>query len=107
MTNQYQNMILEAGDVLQEGMTRALINVRTGKFNKQSSFHTYLYGICKNICLKETERTKKFEEFEKQPINETNDENYFDMLKTVLKVKNRMEDKSLEIINMRFNLERV
>jgi RNA polymerase sigma factor (sigma-70 family) len=106
MTNQYQNMLLEAGDVLQEGMTRALINVRAGKFNKQSSFHTYLYGICKNICLKETERTKKIEEVENQLINETNDENYFDLLKTVLKVKNRLEDKCLEIINMRFNLDR-
>jgi RNA polymerase sigma factor (sigma-70 family) len=106
MKHQYPNMILKADDVLQEGMTRALINVRAGKFNKQSSFHTYLYGICKNICLKETERIKKIEEADNQLINEPNDENYFDLLKTVLKVKNRMEDKCLEIINMRFNLNR-
>jgi RNA polymerase sigma factor (sigma-70 family) len=106
MTKQYQSMVLDAGDVLQEGLTRALINVRAGKFNKQSSFHTYLYGICKNICLKETERTIKTKEIENQLINETTDENYFDLLNTVLIVKNRMEDKCLEIINMRFNLDR-
>jgi RNA polymerase sigma factor (sigma-70 family) len=106
MKHQYPNMILEADDVLQEGMTRALINVRAGKFNKQSSFHTYLYGICKNICLKETEKTKKTEEVENQLINEANDDNYFDLLKTVLLVKNRMGDKCLKIINMRFNLDR-
>jgi len=106
MSNQFPNMTIEAEDVMQEGITRALMNVRAGKFNKQSSIHTYLYGICKNICLKETERIKRNEELENQLINETNDENYFDLLKTVLKVKNRMEDKCLEIINMRFNLDK-
>lgn len=106
MTNQFPNMTIEADDVMQEGITRALMNIRAGKFNEQSSIHTYLYGICKNICLKETERTKKFEEFENQLINETNDENYFELLKTVLKVKNGMEDKCLEIINMRFNMDK-
>jgi RNA polymerase sigma factor (sigma-70 family) len=106
MTNQFKNIMLEAGDVLQEGMTRALINVRAGKFNKQSSFHTYLYGICKNICLKETERIKKFEEIVNQIKYEAYDENYFDLLKTVLSVKNRMDEKCLEIIDMRFNLDK-
>lgn len=46
MANQYPNMIFEADDVLQEGMTRVIMNVRSGKFLGKSSIHSYLFSVC-------------------------------------------------------------
>jgi RNA polymerase sigma factor (sigma-70 family) len=103
MTIQFPNMGLEAGDVMQEGITRALTNVRNGKFNGQSSIHTYLYGICRNICLKESERVKRINEFEALfDFKDPSDDNYFEMLNCILEIKNKLDKKCLEIINIRF-----
>jgi RNA polymerase sigma factor (sigma-70 family) len=108
MANQFTNIMLEAEDLMQEGITRTLMNVRAGKFNGQSSIHTYLYGICRNICLKESEKVKRMSEYLPLVDYNSEDENYFELLKTVLEIKNRLDKKCLEIIDIRFKLiERV
>jgi RNA polymerase sigma factor (sigma-70 family) len=105
MTNQFPSMTIEADDVMQEGITRALMNVRAGKFNEKSSIHTYLYGICRNICLKESEKVNRMNEFETLFDDDDNiDDNYYDLLKTVIEIKNKLDMKCLEIINIRFKL---
>ena len=53
MVNNFMYINLEPDDVFQEGLTRAVINIRKGVFKGDSSFSTYLYGICRNLCLKE------------------------------------------------------
>jgi len=53
MVNNFQYIDLDAQDVFQEGLTRAIMNIRRGMFKGESAFSTYLYGICRNICLKE------------------------------------------------------
>jgi RNA polymerase sigma factor (sigma-70 family) len=108
MVNQYSNIILEADDVIQEGLTRAIMNIRDKKFKGASSIHTYLYSICKNICLKECQKSKVF--FTATTTTDLIDEpqeDYYDLLQSVLKIKERMEQKCIEIIDMRFSLHPV
>jgi len=105
MVNQYSNIILEADDVIQEGLTRAILNIRDKKFNGASSIHTYLYSICKNICLKECQKSKMF-----YPAKTSTDlideqqEDYYDLLQLVLKIKQQMEQRCIEIIDLRFSI---
>ena len=105
MVNQYSNMVLEADDVVQEGLTRAIINIRNNKFKGTSSIHAYLYSICKNICLKEYHKTKIFypSNAETDLIDEPQDD-YYDLLQAVVKIKEQLEQKCIEIIDLRFSL---
>ena len=45
MVNQYSNTILDADDVIQEGLIRTIMNIRDKKFKGANSIHTYLYSI--------------------------------------------------------------
>jgi len=45
MVHSFHALFLDAEDVFQEGLTRAVINVREQKFNGTSSFYTYLTSI--------------------------------------------------------------
>ena len=105
MVNQYSNMVLDIDDVIQEGLTRVIMNIRDGKFKGISSIHTYLYSVCKNICLKEYQKSKIF-----YPANpeldsiDKHEDDYFDLLQAVLKIKKQLEQKCIEIIDLRFSL---
>lgn len=97
-------------DVFQEGLRRAIMNIRKGAFKSKSGFSTYLYGICRNICLNEYNKKKK----ENKEINPVSDENfedsnqeendYFELLQQIVKLKNDLNRKCQEIIDLRFNL---
>jgi RNA polymerase sigma factor (sigma-70 family) len=106
MVNQFSNIILEADDVIQEGLTRAIMNIRDKKYKGASSIHTYLYGICKNICLKECQKSKIFSSTNATTdlIDEPQEDNY-DLLQLVIKIKEEMEQKCIEIIDLRFSLQ--
>ncbi len=105
MANQYPKMIFEAEDVLQEGMARMIMNVRSGKFLGKSSIHSYLYSICKNICFKQYagETFVTFDESTPDLAEENNSE-YFDLLQLILTAKQKLDEKCLEIIDLRFRL---
>ncbi|MFH1025878.1 MAG: sigma-70 family RNA polymerase sigma factor, partial [Nitrospirota bacterium] len=117
MVNRFPHSILEAEDVIQEGITRLMMNVREGKFSGKSSVHTYLYSICRNICLKENERlmrdkrTVEEDYYARNPLgievsgNETAEEEaYFDQIKLVMEAKKQIGEKCIEIIDARFGL---
>ena len=106
MANQYPNMIFEAEDVLQEGMTRMIMNVRSGKFQGKSSLHSYLYSICRNICFKQYAGVSTVSMDDWVPeFAEVNDSDYFDLLQMVFKAKDRLDEKCAEIIDLRFRLK--
>lgn len=46
----------EAEDCFFEGLSAMVINIRAGKFNKESSLETYLFSICKMIWYKKFKR---------------------------------------------------
>lgn len=58
MVLNFNNIRIDPQDVFQEGLTRAVINIRKGVFKGESKFSIYLYGICRNICLNEYKEKK-------------------------------------------------
>jgi len=105
MVINYPNLILEAEDVLQEGLVRAITNIRSGKFNSLSSVHTYLYSICRYICLKEYHKTKQLDLSEMQEFIEyQKEDSYYELLNIVTEMKKKLEPGCAEIIDLRFRL---
>jgi DNA-directed RNA polymerase specialized sigma24 family protein len=106
MANQYPNMIFEADDVHQEGMTRMIMNVRSGKFLGKSSIHSYLYSICRNICLKQyTGATNvSVNDWILEP-SEVNESDYFDLLQMIIDAKGILDENCVDIIDLRLHLE--
>ncbi|MFH1937416.1 MAG: sigma-70 family RNA polymerase sigma factor [Bacteroidota bacterium] len=117
MVMKFPHIILETEDVMQEGLTRMILNIREGKFSGKSSVHTYLYSVCRNICLKESERMirdKRVAEedaYARNPLgvetsgNETEEEGvYFDQIRLVLEAKSQIGEPCVEIIDARFGI---
>lgn len=117
LVNRFPHIILEADDVIQEGLTRLIMNIQNGKFSGKSSVHTYLYSICRNICLKENERCMKDRQTAEEEHNFRNplgieageygtddEDEYFDQIKLVLKAKKEIGEKCAKIIDARFGI---
>jgi RNA polymerase sigma factor (sigma-70 family) len=104
MVRNFKHVRLDAKDVFQEGLTRAMINVRDGKFKGDSLFSTYLYGICRNICLKEYQKNKDVHplDFENGIADETADD--FDLLQIIIIEKEKLDEKCRKIIDLRFGI---
>ena len=103
MVYTFRNTILDPDDIFQEGLTRAIINIRNGRFRGESSFLTYLNGICRNICLKELDR-KSFDKIGNRDFPEEGNWIDFEALNLLLEIRNRLEEKCRTIIDLRFGL---
>jgi len=98
----FKNTLLLPDDVFQEGLTRAVMNIRSGKFRGTSSFSSYLNSICYNICLKELSKYR-FSPPETEVPDETDDENY-ELLSALVGLMHRLDKKCRSIIDLRFNI---
>lgn len=58
--------IEDAEDVLQEGITELVLNIRNGRFKGGSSLATYLFAICKNIWYKKFKKLDRSETYKSQ-----------------------------------------
>jgi len=99
----FRNTILMPEDIFQEGLIRAVVNIQNGKFRGESSFYTYLNGICHKVCLKELSKKRHSElniniDLEQESGN-------FELFQALLAVMKRLDDKCKNIIELRFNLE--
>ena len=94
---------LDPDDIFQEGLTRAVMNIREGRFRGESSFFTYLNSICRNICLKEMQKMKGKNEEIKDRVQEENSLD-FELLNQLLEVRKQLNGPCLEIIDLRFDL---
>ncbi len=103
MVYTFRNTMLDPDDIFQEGLTRAVMNIREGKFRGESSFYTYLSSICRNICLKELENRKTLS-IEKRDFIEEAGAFDFELLNRILQVRNTLDEKCREIIDLRFDL---
>ena len=68
----------EAEDVLYEGLSVFIMNVRSRKFLGESSINTYITGICKRIWFKKFNKMllhKKWKEIELRELDRTYEEN--------------------------------
>ena len=107
MTNSFNNKYLDSDDVFQEGLTRAIINVKENKFNGTSSFYTYLTSICRNVCLKEIQKSMKTNDLGKSDaepvyIETSNDE----LINRMIILKDRMDEACRQIIDLRFGIKK-
>ncbi len=104
MVHNFHNVYLDADDIFQDGLTQAVINVKNGKFNGDSLFSTYLFGICRNICLKEYNKQKGIYCVPIQDSEDETDDDYFDNIKIVLELKNKLHEECRKIIDLRFGI---
>lgn len=104
MVYTFRNTALDPDDIFQEGLTRAIINIREGRFRGDSSFLTYLNSICRNICLKELAKKQNAQISENDFIPDS-DNIDFDALNHLLLIRKRLEEKCRTIIDMRFGLD--
>ena len=61
----------EAADVLQEGITEMIINIRKGSFRGESKLSTYLFAICKGIWYKKLTRKTRLEAYQAREKEES------------------------------------
>lgn len=98
----FQNTVLQPEDIFHEGLTRAILNVRNGKFRGESSFSTYLNSICRNICFKELSK-HHVDPHELEMQYEDDTENH-ELLSILVGLMNQLEEKCRIIIDLRFNI---
>jgi RNA polymerase sigma factor (sigma-70 family) len=104
MVYTFRNTALDPDDVFQEGLTRAIINIREGRFRGESSFLTYLNSICRNICLKELSH-KHSDPIGNKDFSAENNPVDFEILDQLLQIRNRLEEKCRTIIDLRFGMD--
>ena len=105
MVGSFHNLSLDTEDIFQEGLTRAVINVRELKFHGKSTFYTYLTSICRNICLKELKRPVNLQEVDKgSEVINGSEEHVEDLIERMTEVKNKMDESCKQIIDLRFGL---
>ncbi len=105
MVNNFKYLELDAKDVFQEGLTRAIVKVRNGRFKGESAFSTYLYGICRNICLKNYHKNKGVYTSEIIEYADQVEDDHFELLQVISAEKEKLGDECREIIDLRFGLE--
>ena len=103
----FRDTRLIADDVFQEGLTRAVINIRNGKFEGRSSFNTYLTGICRNICLKEIIKNPTQPLYDNIEIAERKEVEIEGLIQRIAELKKKMEADCLKIIDLRFRLDEI
>lgn len=94
---------LDPDDIFQEGLTRAVMNIREGRFRGDSSFYTYLNSICRNICLKELNRMKGRNDELKEEVMDENETN-FEAIAQILEIRKQLKGDCREILDLRFDL---
>ncbi len=104
MTKKFGYMVLEPEDIFQEGLTRTIINIRNNKYYAKSTIGTYLYSVCRNICLKEINKKKEINmEVEDSTVdNQLFDE--FDFYQRLIELIDSLNQKCKKIIYIRFGL---
>ena len=105
----------EAEDVLYEGLSVFIINVRSGKFQNKSSISTYLIGICKRIWFKKFRRMMVHKKWEEVELNEPDTRYEENELTTELSqgleiLMTNLKDKCKEVLHLwslSYNMEEI
>ena len=102
----FHSLALDPEDIFQDGMVIACENIQLGKFRGDSTFNTYLTGVCRNLCLKQLNKIKKAgNSLDINDIQHIEDEQDLEeLIERITLLKERMDDKCRELINLRFGL---
>ena len=95
----------EAEDALYEGMAGFIVNVKSGKFNQESTINTYLTSICKRIWFKKFKRMMVHKNWVKTELNKS--QGFHEIYIITKELKNGLEilmtnlkDKCKEILQL-------
>jgi len=102
MVYSFRNTRLEPEDIFHEGLTRTILNIRKGNFRGDSSLTTYLYSVCRNVCLKILAKPKPVIIEKNLAAMESENDNYYELLAFISDLKKQMGDSCQEIIDLRF-----
>lgn len=105
----------DAEDVLYEGLSIFVMNVRSGQFQGSSSINTYLIAICKRIWFKKFNKTVLHQKWEKSDSREIKSDFIDTNLTTELSegleiLMDRLKDKCKEVLrlwSLNYNMEEI
>jgi len=101
----FRSLALDAEDIFQDGLVAASRNVMEDRFKGDSSFNTYLTAICRNICRKQLERAARFgNNTSMVEVADEPEADVEDLIYRLSLLKDRMDEKCREIIDLRFGL---
>lgn len=98
----FKNAALDPDEIFHEGLTRMIVNIRQGRFRGECSLYTYLNSICRNICLKLLARPKLLITEENLLQEDPENDNYYESLAFISKLKKQMSESCRVIIDIRF-----
>lgn len=105
LVRSFRHLHLDADDVFQEGLTRAIINIKAGKFRGKSTFYTYLNSICYHVCLKDLKSSQsEYPLMDNIPDHELLAHDEQDIFHLLLDLKGKMDPSCCQIIDVRFGL---
>ncbi len=108
MVIQFRNPALDPEDIFQEGLIRAVMNIRENKFKENSSFLTYLNRICYYICLKKLGKNPDDYPLNDGIISIPDEENRkFELYERVLSAMKQLDEKCRDLINLRFYVDEI
>lgn len=102
MVFKYGNRLIDPQDIFHDGLIGLMVKLKTGKIIEKTVAQ-YLYGICRNIIYSYIDKIK-----DPLPPNSDyendDDENYFEKLYLLNKLKSKLKKKCQDIIDIRFKL---
>lgn len=102
----FRSLALDPEDIFQEGLIAASRNVVEGKFKGDSSFNTYLSAVCRNICRKQLQLQARYDfNTQNQDVADETESSTEALISRLTSIKEKMDDKCREIIDMRFGLD--
>jgi len=105
MTKKFGYLVLQPEDVFQEGVTRTIINIRNNTYYAKSTYSTYLYSICKHICLKEINKKKEVNIEVEGYTTDNQSFDKFDFYQRLIELIDSLDQKCKKIIYIRFGLQ--
>lgn len=106
MVRSFHTLYLDSEDVFQEGLTRAIVNIRENKFSGKSSFYTYLTAICRNVCQKEIRKSGKTNAGSKNDLADNDTKTPDDeLINRMTILKDKMDEACKQIIDLRFGIQ--
>lgn len=83
----------DAIDIFHDALLILNRNLKTGTFREESSIKTYIYGICRNLWLKEMDRKQKQSDRESEFARDIHEEiNYLQHVEVVSKLMSELQE---------------
>ncbi|MFA5849559.1 MAG: sigma-70 family RNA polymerase sigma factor [Bacteroidales bacterium] len=104
MVFKHGNRFIDPQDIFQDGLIGLMLKLKTGKIIEKTVAQ-YLYGICRNIFFSHLSKFKK-PLLPNPDYDNDDDENYYEKLNLINKLKSQLKKECQDIIDIRFKLSK-